>query len=649
MEELAAANSLIRPGTGGLDQYVEGKQHPETIRQIDERLAKPLRPTYGAIIFQEQIMSEISELMGIPFGEADIYRRALEKMHKPENKKKVDYFKDNCVEMAVKRGIPKEDAEYIKNLILDNCGYAFNKCLSGREKIYGKDLTIEEMYNNKNTEYGYTLSMNDEGKLYENKIVDIRYSGMKSVYKITTEDGSSAECTINHSFPTPNGKKLLIDLRVGDELYTREKDLDTKTSKIVSIEFIDNEKVYDVEMKAPHHNLLLSNGIVCGNSHAVCYSYISYFTAYMKVHYPTVFHKTMLNSNLGDFGSFYDMATEEGMDILPPHINHSKFITEIEDIETNKLRVGFNIVNGIGAVPAAGIHKNAPYNNINEYFEKNETKNCNKKTTDAVLSCGGFEGLGVKVDTECLNMDIVRDLGFEVQNDDTIILNRFQAEKWYHLYLDYAKQKTAIFYNVPFKDIKNKFVEKYEIVKEKDETAVIPEKLLKELGFDPEKDQLPKSRKKCKGLLKELSETIFKPADAFTRPFVENLKELAGITANVLEVYATEKEKNGFSFVKHPLHSFANRIEKVKETEDGAEMFIAGVIIKMEEVISKKGRLYYKLYIQTPHEVVSCNLWAAVYKRYKDIIKQYGLVKIKGTKGYGGMTIDVMAPINSIK
>lgn len=48
MEELAAANSLIRPGTGGLDQYVEGKQHPETIRQIDERLAKPLRPTYGA-------------------------------------------------------------------------------------------------------------------------------------------------------------------------------------------------------------------------------------------------------------------------------------------------------------------------------------------------------------------------------------------------------------------------------------------------------------------------------------------------------------------------------------------------------------------------------------------------------------------------
>ena len=122
IEELSAATSLIRPGTGGLDQYVEGKKNPKAIRKIDSRLAEPLKVTFGAIIFQEQIMSEISELMGISFGKADIYRRALEKMHKPANKKKVEYFKENCDNLAVERGIPKEDAEYIKKMILDNCG-----------------------------------------------------------------------------------------------------------------------------------------------------------------------------------------------------------------------------------------------------------------------------------------------------------------------------------------------------------------------------------------------------------------------------------------------------------------------------------------------------------------------------------------------
>ena len=69
-----------------------------------------------------QIMGLISEMMGISFGQADIYRRALEKMHKPANKKKVEYFEENCIKLAIERGIPKEDAEYIKGMILDNCG-----------------------------------------------------------------------------------------------------------------------------------------------------------------------------------------------------------------------------------------------------------------------------------------------------------------------------------------------------------------------------------------------------------------------------------------------------------------------------------------------------------------------------------------------
>ena len=55
MEELAAANSLIRPGTGGLDDYVNGKMHPNNVKKLDPRLDKWLSNTYGVIVFQEQI------------------------------------------------------------------------------------------------------------------------------------------------------------------------------------------------------------------------------------------------------------------------------------------------------------------------------------------------------------------------------------------------------------------------------------------------------------------------------------------------------------------------------------------------------------------------------------------------------------------
>jgi DNA polymerase-3 subunit alpha len=117
MEELAAANSFIRPGTGGLDDYVNGKKNPNTIKKLDSRLDKHLSVTYGAVVFQEQVMSLIAELMGISFGQADIYRRALEKMHKPANKKKVEYFNNNVISIAKSRGFKEEEAEYIRKLI----------------------------------------------------------------------------------------------------------------------------------------------------------------------------------------------------------------------------------------------------------------------------------------------------------------------------------------------------------------------------------------------------------------------------------------------------------------------------------------------------------------------------------------------------
>ncbi|MFW6007961.1 MAG: DNA polymerase III subunit alpha [archaeon] len=126
LEELSAANAFIRPGSSGLEEYLAAKKNPSKIRKLDPRLDQYLKSTYGAIVYQEQIMYMISELMGISFGEADLYRRALEKPAK-DKKNYVGKFNNEVVKIATERGFDPEIAEIVKNLILDNIGYGFNK------------------------------------------------------------------------------------------------------------------------------------------------------------------------------------------------------------------------------------------------------------------------------------------------------------------------------------------------------------------------------------------------------------------------------------------------------------------------------------------------------------------------------------------
>jgi len=126
IEALSAVNAFIRPGSSGLDEYVAGKYNAEKIRKFDPRLDRHLATTYGAIVYQEQIMFLISELMGISFGQADLYRRALEKPAK-DKKGYVEKFNKTVVDIAVSRGFDKEVADLVRQLIIENSGYGFNK------------------------------------------------------------------------------------------------------------------------------------------------------------------------------------------------------------------------------------------------------------------------------------------------------------------------------------------------------------------------------------------------------------------------------------------------------------------------------------------------------------------------------------------
>ena len=126
-QDIVAALALFRPGPmNNIDSYIKRKQNKERIDYFDKSLEKVLKPTYGIIIYQEQIMQIASIMAGFSLGEADILRRAM-------SKKKEEILlkeKDKFINGSIKRGYSEELARKIYDLILKFAAYGFNKAHS---------------------------------------------------------------------------------------------------------------------------------------------------------------------------------------------------------------------------------------------------------------------------------------------------------------------------------------------------------------------------------------------------------------------------------------------------------------------------------------------------------------------------------------
>lgn len=123
-DDIIAALALYRPGAMDfIDNYIRRKNGHEQIEYLDKSLEPILKPTYGIIIYQEQIMQIARTLAGYTLGEADILRRAI-------SKKKESVLleeKPKFIEKSINNGYSKETAEQIYNLILKFANYGFNK------------------------------------------------------------------------------------------------------------------------------------------------------------------------------------------------------------------------------------------------------------------------------------------------------------------------------------------------------------------------------------------------------------------------------------------------------------------------------------------------------------------------------------------
>ena len=124
IDDLIAAVALYRPGAAvNIDSYILRKQGKEEITYLDDTLKDILSPTYGIIIYQEQIMQIASVFAGFSLGEADILRKAMSK----KKKDILEGLEEKFIEGSIKCGHTKEKAKEIFDLILNFANYGFNK------------------------------------------------------------------------------------------------------------------------------------------------------------------------------------------------------------------------------------------------------------------------------------------------------------------------------------------------------------------------------------------------------------------------------------------------------------------------------------------------------------------------------------------
>ncbi|MBO5488732.1 MAG: DNA polymerase III subunit alpha, partial [Eubacterium sp.] len=132
MEDIIAGISLYRPGPMDfIPKYIAGKNDKDNIVYDCPELEPILSPTYGCIVYQEQVMQIVRELAGYSFGRSDLVRRAMSKKKASVMEKEKNNFiygnKEEGVEGCIKRGIPEEVARKIYDDMTDFAKYAFNK------------------------------------------------------------------------------------------------------------------------------------------------------------------------------------------------------------------------------------------------------------------------------------------------------------------------------------------------------------------------------------------------------------------------------------------------------------------------------------------------------------------------------------------
>lgn len=214
-EDIVAAVALYRPGpleSGMVDQFVKCKHGREAITAMHPLIDDTLKPTYGVIVYQEQVMQIAQKLSGYTLGGADILRRAMGKKKKEE----MDKQRDNFVGGAERNGVDPEQAKNIFELVAQFAKYGFNRSHSAGYAL----VTYQTAYLKAHYPAEFMCAIMTADREKTEKVVHFIDEGRAMGVEILAPDINGSDTDFKVVFASPDGTwKAPRGSRVTDKLH----------------------------------------------------------------------------------------------------------------------------------------------------------------------------------------------------------------------------------------------------------------------------------------------------------------------------------------------------------------------------------------------------------------------------------------------
>ena len=135
-------------------------------------------------------------------------------------------------------------------------------------------------------------------------------------------------------------------------------------------------------------------------SHATCYSWVAYQTAYLKANFPSEYMAAVLSrniSNITEITKFMDECKAMDIQVLGPDVNESSLKFAVN--KQGDIRFGLGAIKGVGESAVMNImeeRKNGPFTSIFDFVERVNLTTCNKKNIEALALAGAFDNFGIQ-------------------------------------------------------------------------------------------------------------------------------------------------------------------------------------------------------------------------------------------------------------
>jgi len=187
------------------------------------------------------------------------------------------------------------------------------------------------------------------------------------------------------------------NLRKITKLKGKDEDLVLKTEANFIKDCMEYSKMsYELARKIWKEEIEPFGSYGFNKSHSVSYSFISYYTAWLRYHYPTEFMCALLNSedpNSDKMQEYVDECRKMDIKVLPPDLNLSDNLNKITG--EREITSGLSSIKGLGSKAADNILVNRPYINFVDFLARNPSKHLRKNVIQALAKAGATDSLGI--------------------------------------------------------------------------------------------------------------------------------------------------------------------------------------------------------------------------------------------------------------